>query len=139
MKQPDWIAQASETVRNSNPHIFGGKHKKTRPRASVGSRNGKRGEMNKTESEFALILEARRRAGEIYQWRFESIKLKLADNCWYTPDFFIEREARLIFIEIKGGHIWDDSKVKFKTAKEIHRWADFEMYQKTKTGWKKIL
>jgi hypothetical protein len=92
--------------------------------------------MNKTESEYAMILEAMKRKGEIIAYSFEAIKLRLADNCWYTPDFFVERIDQLpIFVEIKGSHVWDDSKVKFRTAREIHTWADFEMMQKTKSGW----
>lgn len=95
---------------------------------------------NKTELAYGLILEAQKRRGDILGYRFEAIKLRLADQCWYTPDFFVERiDALPLFIEIKGRHIWDDSKVKFKTAREIHTWADFEMWQKTKEGWRKIL
>ncbi len=106
-----------------------------RSRTRIGLRCG----MNKVESEFSLILEARRIANEITQWRFESVKLRLGNGCWYVPDFFIERLGlRPLFIEIKG-FMRDDARVKFLAAQELHRWAMFEMWSKSKNGWKQIL
>jgi hypothetical protein len=45
----------------------------------------KTGQMNKTESAYCQHLELRKRAGEIVWYRFEGIKLRLADNTFYTP------------------------------------------------------
>lgn len=45
----------------------------------------KTGQMNKTESAYCQHLEQRKRAGEIAWYRFEGIKLRLADNTFYTP------------------------------------------------------
>ncbi|EGX16832.1 gp8 domain protein [Escherichia coli STEC_S1191] len=45
--------------------------------------------MNKTESAYCQHLEQRKRAGEIAWYRFEGIKLRLADNTFYTPDFAV--------------------------------------------------
>jgi len=117
--------------------------------------------MNKTEREFSLMLERDKRCGVIDGWMFQGIKLRLADGCWYTPDFMawkvIEvpdlahiyravdglKQYRKFVIptiyEVKGAHIWDDAKVKFKVAKEHCTWASFEMWQKTRAlGWTQI-
>jgi hypothetical protein len=94
--------------------------------------------MNQTEREFSLILEARKRRGEIDGWAFESVKLRLADGCWYTPDFFVWGECGNGFYEVKGRHIWDDAKVKFKVAREEHKWATFEMWRKIDGRWTQI-
>ena len=85
--------------------------------------------MNNTEKRYAEHLHARKLTGEIKSFGFESIKLKLADNTFYTPDFFVITKDSLIeFHEIKGS--WkaphqDDAKVKIKVAAELHFWAKF--------------
>lgn len=95
--------------------------------------------MNKTEREYSRILDAMQRRGEILSWKFGDTKLRLADGCWYLPDFRVmQLSGRVLFVEIKGGHIWDDAKVKFKTAREIHGWADFRMMQKKAGNWREI-
>ena len=47
------------------------------------------GTMNKTEQAYAATLDQRRIAGEVAWFKFEGIKLRLADNTFYTPDFFV--------------------------------------------------
>jgi hypothetical protein len=94
--------------------------------------------MNKTEVEFSYVLEARKRAGEIDGWAFESVKLRLADGCWYLPDFMAWGKA-FTFYEVKGAHIWDDAMVKFKVAREQIKWATFELHQKLNGQWTRIL
>lgn len=54
----------------------------------------KTGQMNKTESAYCQHLELRKRAGEIVWYRFEGIKLRLADNTFYTPDFCCDAHHR---------------------------------------------
>ncbi len=57
-----------------------------------GSKYGKRhvpGLMNATESRYADILQARKLSGEIVEWLFESVTLKLAADCRYSPDFMV--------------------------------------------------
>ncbi len=83
----------------------------------------KSGEMNKTESAYALLLKARQIAGEVAWFRFEGVKLRLADNTFYSPDFFVmlssgELEAH----EVKGARaiFQDDAKVKVKVAAQMY-------------------
>ena len=67
---------------------------------------------------------------------YEPLKLRIDDTCWYTPDFWIPE--MITFFEVKGGHAWEDSIVKFKAARAIHTWAKFEMHQKKLGVWRQI-
>jgi len=98
--------------------------------------------LNKTEAEFSLLLEAQKRKGEIDGWMFEGVKLRLADGCWYTPDFmtwsFAGKSVLLRFYEVKGAHVWDDAKVKYKVARHQIAWAKFECWQKLQGQWRRL-
>ncbi len=109
----------------------------------------RRGKMNKTEAEFAMRLEAMKRAGEILRFEFEGITLRWADMR-YTPDFVvfwlsndktIPKSAQRIvikLIEVKGAHIWDRDIVRFKGARAYWPEFQFEMWQRTKAkGWQR--
>lgn len=76
----------------------------------------KTGQMNKTEQAYAKHLEDRKRLGQILWYRFEGIKLRLADNTFYSPDFVVLlADGSLECHEVKG--FWqDDARVKIKVA-----------------------
>lgn len=76
----------------------------------------KTGQMNKTESAYSQHLEMRKHAGEVVWYRFEGIKLRLADNTFYTPDFAVMlTTGEMELHEVKG--FWtDDARVKTKVA-----------------------
>lgn len=78
----------------------------------------KPGVMNKTEAAYALTLEIQRRAGLVKSFLFESVRLKIGHDCWYTPDFLVITAADEIEChEVKG--FWrDDARVKIKAASE---------------------
>lgn len=80
----------------------------------------KQGERNKTEAAYEQYLEEMKFAGLILWHRFEGIKLRLADNTFYTPDFAVMRADGTIEIhEVKG--FWqDDARVKIKVAADIY-------------------
>lgn len=74
-------------------------------------------DMNRTEAEYAGMLEARKAKGEILWWVFEGMTLKLADNTRYTPDFVVmASDGALEIHEIKGGFIREDGWLKLKVA-----------------------
>lgn len=74
------------------------------------------GVMNATEKAYADELEARKKSGEILDYKFEPITLKIAKDTRYTPDFFVMMaDCTLEFHEVKG-HWQDDAKVKIKVA-----------------------
>jgi hypothetical protein len=100
-------------------------------------------EPNKTEAEFGRILQSRIGKGELGgPLRFEPIKFKVGTGCYYTPDWGcmsqIDRLWFPTFFEVKGGHIWDDSTVKWKSAVEQYPWARFEIWQKKSGEWTRI-
>lgn len=74
------------------------------------------GEMNKTEAAYAAYLEILKRTGEIADYRFEAVKLRLADKTFYTPDFVVlAPDGVLEMHEVKG--FWEeDARVKIKVA-----------------------
>jgi len=75
---------------------------------------------SKLERRYADHLRARQAAGEIRGWRHESLKFRLADKTWYTPDFqVINADWSITMIEVKGEKWMDDARVKTKVAAEL--------------------
>ncbi|HDW3183881.1 TPA: DUF1064 domain-containing protein [Escherichia coli] len=98
----------------------------------------KTGQMNKTESAYCQLLELRKRAGEIDWYRFEGVKLRLADNTFYTPDFAVMLiTGEMEMHEVKG--FWtDDARVKIKVAAEQYPFRFIAVKPKAKKaggGW----
>lgn len=90
--------------------------------------------MNKTEYAYSVFLDALQSAGEVSKWEFEAVKLRLAKNTFYTPDFLVVTQSRIEFHEVKG--FWrDDARVKIKVAAKLFPWFAFFAVKKTKTGW----
>ena len=124
-----WAAKAAQTapakgkeakmdslrnLSNSPPKVPAAKGR--RPQDRLVGYAGDR--MNKLEANYAAYLETLRRAGKILFWRFESIKFRLADRTWYTPDFYIMRPDGTIEIHETKGHWEDDARVKIKATAE---------------------
>ena len=74
--------------------------------------------MNKQEAEYAQYLEWLKQSGEILHWSYETIKLRLADRTWYTPDFFVIPKSSMVELHEFKGFWRDDSRVKIKVAAE---------------------
>lgn len=91
--------------------------------------------MNKTEAAWCARLEVARLAGEVLEYRFEAMKLRLANNTFYTPDFMvILADTTIRFDEVKG--FWrDDARVKIKVAAEQFPWFRFQAVSKDKGQW----
>lgn len=81
-----------------------------------------KGQMNKTEAAWEQVLELQKKAGQIRDYGFQRLKLKLADSTFYTPDFHVVRQdGELEIQEIKG--FWeDDARVKIKVTAEQYPW-----------------
>jgi hypothetical protein len=97
------------------------------------------GAMNKTEAAYGQHLELLKRAGEIHWYGFEAVKLRLADNTFYTPDFaVIAKDGVLEMHEVKG--FWeDDARVKIKVAADKFPFRFVAMKVEAKKrggGWK---
>jgi hypothetical protein len=80
----------------------------------------KAGAMNKTETAYAAHLQQRVNAGEVSWFKFEGMKLRLADNTFYSPDFAVMLvSGELEQHEVKG--FWqDDARAKIKIAADIY-------------------
>lgn len=76
--------------------------------------------MNKTEAAYADHLRLRQLAGELLDFGFQRIKLRLAASTFYEPDFDLQLENGEIELhEVKG--FWDDdARVKIKVAAAIY-------------------
>ena len=94
--------------------------------------------MNKTESRYANLLYARKLAREIIDYRFESVKLRLAEEkCWLTLDFAVWfPDGTVELIDVKGGPTQDKTIIKLKVAADRYRGLYrivLERYEKA--GW----
>lgn len=114
----------SDTKKKS-PKIVLAKGKITQPYAG----------MNKWESAYAQHLEARKLNGEIVSYTYESIKFKLADLTYYTPDFFILfPDGSVELHEVKG--FWrDDARVKIKVVAKTFPMFTFIIVTKDSGAW----
>lgn len=78
----------------------------------------KTGTMNKSEAAYERDLADAKTLGDILWYRFEGLKLRLADNTFYTPDFaVVAKDGVMECHEVKG--FWrDDARAKIKIAAE---------------------
>jgi hypothetical protein len=76
--------------------------------------------MNKLEAQYGQYLEGLKLAQEIKDYRYSALKLRLADNTFYTPDYLvISKENDVELHEVKG--FWeDDARVKIKVAASLY-------------------
>jgi hypothetical protein len=100
----------ASAARVNAPVAFGAQHRfRALGRLPVGA-------MNKTEAAYERDLRDAQSLGDIQWYLFEGFKLRLADNCFYTPDFIVmARDNVMECHEVKG--FWtDDARVKIKVA-----------------------
>jgi hypothetical protein len=96
------------------------------------------GQMNKTEQAYSDELKKLEAAGEILFWKFEPLKLRLADNTFLTVDFLVIQKNREIELhDSKGSRFTyqEDAKVKMKVAAELFPFFRFKVAFKVKGGW----
>lgn len=98
----------------------------------------KQGQMNKTEAAYGAFLSLRQKAGEIAWYKFEGVKLRLADNTFYSPDFAVMlSDGTMEMHEVKG--FWqDDARVKIKVAADLYPFRFIAMKARAKKdggGW----
>jgi hypothetical protein len=80
----------------------------------------KTGQRNKTEAAYEAHLTLLQKAGEVAWFRFEGVKLRLADNTFYTPDFAVMRSDGAMEMHEVKGYWQDDARVKVKVAAEMY-------------------
>lgn len=95
--------------------------------------------MNKTEAAYARYLDLRIEAGEVRDYWFEVLKVRLADRTWFMADFAVRMSnGELEMHEVKGPYIREDAIVKFKVARKLHPWATWRMMQRDNHQWRQI-
>lgn len=91
------------------------------------------GAMNKTEEAYAAHLDAQRSLGLVLWFRFEGLKLRLADSTFYDTDFVVlAANGQLEIHEVKG-FMTDDANVKLKVAASQYPFV-FRLVRKAKGG-----
>ena len=100
----------------------------------------KAGALNKTEQAYEALLNAWLQAGLIAWFKFEGVKLRLADNTFYTPDFAVMlANGQMEMHEVKG--YWqDDARAKIKIAADMYPFRFLAVRPKAKKdggGWDK--
>jgi hypothetical protein len=91
----------------------------------------KQGQRNKTEEKYEQHLELMKRAGEILWYKFEGIKIRLADKCFLTPDFAVMTKDGIMELhDTKGSKaiFSDDARVKMKMAAEMYPFRVYAVY-----------
>jgi len=94
------------------------------------------GTMNKTEAAYDAFLCQQRWAGAVLWHKFEGVKLRLADNTFYTPDFIVLPASGFLEVHETKGFWRDDAKVKIKVAASIYPFR-FIAVKKVKSGWER--
>jgi hypothetical protein len=99
----------------------------------------KKGEMNNTEAAWADELERQRVAREIVWYKWHGIKLRLADNTFYEPDFLVLRTDGMLRVDEVKGFWTDDARVKIKVAADMYPFIFTAVSKRAKKdggGWK---
>lgn len=94
--------------------------------------------LNKTEKMLLVLLRAmylNPSGSAPVNVRIQAIRLELAPNCTYTPDFSVWFMGKMIFYEAKGAFVRDDAIVKLKTAARLYPEFDFWLCQRKNNKW----
>lgn len=97
-----------------------------------------KGALNRTEQNYAGHLETQKQLGAVLWYEFEAIKLRLADNTFYTPDFAVMAADGVLELHETKGFWEDDARVKIKVAASLFPFRFKAMKKKAKKdggGW----
>ena len=108
------------------------------------------GKKNQVETAYEAHLKLLLAAGEITGFHYEGIKLRLADNTFYTPDFLVfaadgvvelhdtkgttRAKANAAGERIQKPWVEEDAKLKIKVVAEMFPFRTFIVWKSTK-GW----
>lgn len=85
-----------------------------------------KGTMNKTEREYADLLDQQKAAGQIIDYKFHPMRIRLADNTYYEVDFLVlHGDHSLAIHETKGGYTSEKGQLKIKLVAELMPWFGF--------------
>ena len=97
----------------------------------------KTGQMNKSEQAYAAYLGQLQAVGGILWHKFEGLKLRLADNTFFTPDFAVVAADGVVELHEVKGHWQDDARAKIKIAAAMYpfRFIAVKVKPKRDGGW----
>lgn len=96
------------------------------------------GVMNKTEVQYAAYLAEQQHLRQILWFKFEGIKLRLADSTFLTVDFAVLPASGVLEMHEVKGHWQDDARVKIKVAASIYPFRFIAVTKRAKKnggGW----
>lgn len=65
----------------------------------------------------------------------QCVTLILASDLRFTPDFWAIDEVGIRAIDVKGKHVWEDSRIKIKVAARIFPWVRFLIATEKEGAW----
>lgn len=74
--------------------------------------------MNKLESRYAQHLDILKLSGEVSNWWFEKVAIRIGERGFWHPDFLVHLSNGLIEFHDTKGHVKDDALVKAKAVAE---------------------
>lgn len=95
--------------------------------------------MNGIETSYSNRLEFLRRTGEVLWWRFEPMKLRLADGSYYKPDFGVLTKAGQFELHETKGFWREAARVRIKVAASLFPFRFIAITARRKKdggGWK---
>jgi len=102
------------------------------------------GTMNKIESRCAQYLDLMKKMGDLKEWFFEKVTLKIGPDCRLTVDFMlVMTSGEIKFWEVKHirrgtMHSEDDSKVKMRVAAGMFPWRFYWVVPMANGSWEEI-
>jgi len=88
---------------------------------------------NKLEKEYGQYLATLKRAGEIIDFRYEPLSLRLGHSAWYKPDFLVIKEDCFELHETKG-FMREAANVRLKACATKYPWFRFLLIKAGKKG-----
>lgn len=103
------------------------------------------GVMNRLEEKYAAHLEDLKKSGEIADFSYEALKIRLADKTFFTPDFMILLPTGVIEMhEVKAfwkskskPHVESSAAIKLKVAAETCPFRFVMVWHVKGVGWER--
>lgn len=92
------------------------------------------GQMNGLEKSYSTYLDGLVLARAVLWYAFDSLKLRLAEKTFFTPDFLVMTSDGTLEIHEVKGHWEDDARVKIKVAADKFPFK-FKAIKKEKGLW----
>lgn len=89
---------------------------------------------SKLEERYHAHLAAEVKQGRLERVDYEPVRLRLAECCWYTPDFRVIRDGKTEFHETKG-YMREAARVRLRVAAELHPYT-FYLVRADGAGWR---